>query len=162
MSELGQLREWKEYLDMLWWQQVYTGTDPGKPRCVVTLSSVQFSYSVMSNSLWPHGLQHARPPCPSPTPRACSKSYPSSRWCHPTISSSVVHFSFCLQSFPASGSFSMTLIMAFITPSNYLLTAWVSPSPALAGRLQGPWWQRIPSFQCSCFYCRYSMHMRNK
>ena len=56
-------------------------------------SSVQFSRSVVSDSLWPHGLQHARPPCPSPTPRACSNSCPLSQWCHPTISSSVVPFS---------------------------------------------------------------------
>ena len=62
----------------------------------------------MSNSLRPHGLQHARLPCPSPTPRACSNSYPWSRWCHPTISSSVIPFSSCLQSFPASGSFPMS------------------------------------------------------
>ena len=67
--------------------------------------SVQFSHSVVSNSLWPHGLQHARLPCPSPTPRPCSNSCPSSQWCHPTISSSVDPFSSCLQSFPASGSF---------------------------------------------------------
>ena len=67
--------------------------------------SVQFSHSVESNSLWPHGLQHARLPCPSPTPTVCSISCPSSRWCHLTISSSVVPFSSCLQSFPASGSF---------------------------------------------------------
>ena len=65
----------------------------------------QFSRSVMSNSLQPHRLQHTRLPCSSPTPRACSNSYPLSRWCHPTISSSVVPFSSCLQSFPASGSF---------------------------------------------------------
>ena len=58
-----------------------------------------------ANSLQPHGLQHARLPCPSPTPRACWNSCPSSWWCHPTISFSVVPFSFCLQSFPASGSF---------------------------------------------------------
>ena len=56
----------------------------------------------------PHGLQHARLPCPSPTPRACSNSCPLSRWCHPTISSSVIPFSPCLQSFPASGSFPMS------------------------------------------------------
>ena len=68
-------------------------------------TSVQFSYSVVSNSLWPHGLQNARLPCPLPTPRAYSNSCPSSWWCHPTISSSVIPFSFCLQSFPASGSF---------------------------------------------------------
>ena len=73
-------------------------------------SSVQFR-SVVSDSLWPHGLQHARLPCPSPTPRACSNLCPSSRWCHPTISSSVVTFS-CLQSFPASGSFPMSQFFA--------------------------------------------------
>ena len=70
--------------------------------------SVQFSHSVMSNSLQPHGLQQARPPCPSPTPRACSNPCPLSRWCHPTISSSVIPFSSSRQSFPASGSFPMS------------------------------------------------------
>ena len=70
-------------------------------------SLVQLSCSVMSNALWPHGLQHARLPCPSPTPGACSNSYTSSWWCHPTISSSVISFS-RLQSFPASGSFQMS------------------------------------------------------
>ena len=68
-------------------------------------SSVQFSCSVMSNSLQPHELQHARPPCPSPTPRVHSNSCPSSWWCHPAISSSVVPFSSCPQSLPASESF---------------------------------------------------------
>ena len=68
----------------------------------------QFSHSVVSNSLQPHGLQHARLPCPSPTPRTCSNSCPSSQWCHPAISCSVVPFSSCLQSFPASGSFPMS------------------------------------------------------
>ena len=67
--------------------------------------SVQFSDSVMSDSLQPHGLQHSRLPCPSPTPRACSNSCPSSQRCHPTISSSVIPFSSCLQFLPASGSF---------------------------------------------------------
>ena len=67
--------------------------------------SIQFSCSVVSHSLWPRGLQHTRPPCPSPTPGACSNSCPSSRWCHPTISSSVIPCSSCLPSFPASGSF---------------------------------------------------------
>ena len=65
----------------------------------------QFSLSVMSNSSQPHGLQHAKLPCPSPTPWACSNSCLWSRWCHPTISSSFVPFSSCPQSFPASGSF---------------------------------------------------------
>ena len=69
---------------------------------------IQFSRSVVSDSLWPHGLQHARLPCPSPTPRACSNSCPLSWWFYPTISSSVVPFSSCLQSFPASGSFPMS------------------------------------------------------
>ena len=72
------------------------------------LCSVEFSRSVASNSLWPHGLQHARLPCPSPTSRLCSNSCPLSQWCHPTISSSVIPFSSCLQSFPASGSFPMS------------------------------------------------------
>ena len=73
---------------------------------LIPLQSVShFSCSVMSNSLWPHGLQNARPPCPLPTAGACSDSCSLSRWCHPTISSSVVPFSSCPHSFPASGSF---------------------------------------------------------
>ena len=71
-------------------------------------SLFQYSHSVVSNSLCPHGLQHARLPCPSPTLRAYSNSHPSSQWCHPTISSSVVPFSSHLQSLPASGSFLMS------------------------------------------------------
>ena len=74
----------------------------------VTLVTLQFSLSVVSGSLWPHGLQSASLPCSSPTPEAYSNSCPLSRWCHPTISSSVVPFSSCLQSFPASGSFQMS------------------------------------------------------
>ena len=70
--------------------------------------SVQFSHSVVSDYLWSHGLQHARPPCPSPTPRVYSNSSPSSRWCHITISSSFVTFSSCLQSFPAPESFQIS------------------------------------------------------
>ena len=72
---------------------------------VLQAYSVQFSCSVMSNSLWPHESQHARPPCPSPTPRVYPNSCPSSQWCHSAISSSVVPFSSCPQSLPASGSF---------------------------------------------------------
>ena len=71
-------------------------------------SSVQFSRSVVSDSLRPHELQHARPPCPTPTPRAYPNSCPLSQWYHPAISSSVVPFSSCLQSFPASGSYQMS------------------------------------------------------
>ena len=78
----------------------------------ILFHSVQFSRSLVSNSLRFHGLQHARPPCPSPTPRACSNSRPLSWWCHPTISSSVVPFSSHLQSFPASGSFQMSQLFS--------------------------------------------------
>ena len=75
--------------------------------------SVQFSHSVMSDSLRPHELQHARPPCPSPTPGVHSNSCPSSRWCHPAISSSVVPFSSWPQSLPASESFPMSQLFAW-------------------------------------------------
>ena len=75
-------------------------------------SSVQFSRSVVSDSLQPHGLQHGRPPCPSSTPGLYSNSCPSSRRCHPAISSSVIPFSSCLQSFPASGSFQVSQFFA--------------------------------------------------
>ena len=75
-------------------------------------SSVQLSCSIVSDSSWPHGLQHARLPCLSPTPGAYSNSCPSSWWCHPTISSSVIPFSSHLQSFPASGSFQMSQFIA--------------------------------------------------
>ena len=77
------------------------------PLVFINPASVQFSHSVVSDSLWPHGLQHARPPCPSATPRAFSNSCPWSRWCHLSISSSVVLFLSCLKLFPASGSFTM-------------------------------------------------------
>ena len=77
--------------------------------CVyVYLSSIQFSHSVMSDSLWPHGPQHARPPCPSPTPRVYPNSCPLTWWFHPTISSSFIPFSSHLQSFPGSGFFQMS------------------------------------------------------
>ena len=83
------------------------GLIPGSVRKVI-LGLLFFSYLVMSNSLWPQGLQHARSPCPSLSPRACSNSCPVSQWCQPTISSSVTRFSSCPQSFPESGSFPMT------------------------------------------------------
>ena len=78
--------------------------------CIIILLLI--SCSVVSSSLWPYGLQHARLPCPSPTPEACSNSCPLSQWCHPSISSSVIPFSSCPQSFPASGSFSMWWLFA--------------------------------------------------
>ena len=78
-----------------------------------SLSSAQFSRSVMSDSLRPHESQHARPPCPSPAPKVYSNSCPSSWWCHPAISSSVFPFSCCPQSLPASGSFPMSQLFAW-------------------------------------------------
>ena len=80
--------------------------------CVCVILSVQLSCSVVSDSLQPHGLQHARLRCPSPTPGACSDSRPLSWWCHPIISSSVITFSSCLQLFPALGSFPMSQFFA--------------------------------------------------
>ena len=79
---------------------------------MISINSVEFSRSVVSNSLQPHELQHSRPPCPSPTPRVYPDSCPLSWWCHPTISSSVVPFSACPQSFPASRSFQMSHLFA--------------------------------------------------
>ena len=76
-------------------------------------SSVQFSRSVVSDSLWPHESQHARPPCPSPTPGVHRDSRPSSQWCHPAISSSVIPFSSCPQSLPASESFPMSQLFTW-------------------------------------------------
>ena len=97
-----------------------------------TLDSVQFSCSVVSNSLRPHGLQHARLPCPSPTTGACSNSCPSSRWCHPTISSSVNPFASSLHSFPTSGLFQC------LSSSHQVVKYWsfsfsISPSKEYSG-----------------------------
>ena len=83
---------------------MFSHTDPVR---YIKILINQFSYSVMYDSLRPHGMHHVRPPCPSPTPGACSNLCPSNWWCHPTISSSVVPFSSCLQSIPASVSFPM-------------------------------------------------------
>ena len=132
--------------------------------------SSQFSCSVVSNSLWPHGLQHIRPPCPSPTPRAYSNSCPLSRWCHPTISSSVVPFSSHLQSFPASGSFPMnqlftsggqSISVSFnISPSNEysglisFRMDWLdflAVQGTLKSLLQHHSWKAL-IFQCSAFF----------
>ena len=90
---------WKKNLYTFWAKNIYN---------ISINSIVQFSHSVVSNSLWSHGLQHARLSCLSPNPRACSNSCPLSQWCHPTISSCVIPFSSHLQSFPASRSFKMS------------------------------------------------------
>ena len=85
----------------------------------INISSVQFNHSVVSDFLQPHGWQHARVCCPSPPLRACSNSCPLSQWCHPTISFSIVPFSSCLQSFPASGSFPMSQFFSSGGQSNW-------------------------------------------
>ena len=90
----------------------------------------QFSCSVVCNSLWPHGLQHTRLPCPSPTPGACSNPCPLSHWCYPTISCSVVPFS-SLQSFPASGSFPIKSVLRIRWPKYYSFS--ISPSNEYSG-----------------------------
>ena len=93
---------------------LFTGLDTlskHEPQILIFIS-VQFSLSVMSDSLWPHGLQHTRLPCPPSTPGAYSNSCPSSQWCHPTILSFVVPVSSCLQSFPASVSFPVNQFFA--------------------------------------------------
>ena len=102
--------------------------------CFFYFSSVKFCRSVVSDSLWPYGLQHSRPPCPSPTPGVYPNSCPLSQWCHPTISSSVIPFSSCPQSFPASGSFPMSQFSASggqsigvsASASVILFTLWLS------------------------------------
>ena len=95
------------------------------PLCVL---SVQLSHSVISDPLWPHGLHHARPPCPSPHPGVYSSSYPLSWWCHPTISSSVIPFSSHIQAFPASGSLPLS---QFFTSGNQRIRASASASVLL-------------------------------
>ena len=104
------LKKWTIYPSMT--QEFHTEVfmpDRGKPQ----ISSVKFSHSVMSDSLQPHELQHARPPCPSPIPGVHADSRPLSLWCHPAISSSVVPFSSCPQSIPASESFPMSQLFTW-------------------------------------------------
>ena len=97
---------WKAHLQVLPFQYPFL-------TALLPCGSVWFSRSVVSDSLWPHESQHARPPCPSPTPGVHSNSRPSSWWCHPAISSSVVPFSPCPQSLPASESFPMSQLFAW-------------------------------------------------
>ena len=96
------------FVCLLCWVHLHIGGCHVQALSDISHVSVQFSHSVMSNSLCIHGLQHTRLPCPSPTPGAYSNSCPSSWWCQPIISSSVIPFSSHLQSFPASGSFQMS------------------------------------------------------
>ena len=97
----------------MWWLNLIMYTKSLALWLVLQFSSVQFSHSVVSNSFWPSESQHARPPCPSPTPRVYPNSCPSSQWCHPAISSSVVPFSSCPQSLPASGSSPMSQLFTW-------------------------------------------------
>ena len=139
--------------------------------------SVQFSLSVMSNSLQPYGLKHIRPPCPSPTPRVYSNSCPLSRWCHPTISSFVIPFSSRLQSFPASGSFQMSQFFASggqsigVSASASVLlvniqdwfplgwTGWISlQSKGLSGLFSNTTVQKHQFFLCSDFFILQLSH----
>ena len=101
----------RNYLKMNW---PNTASNNSKKFLDIFITSVQFSCSVVSDSLWPQssGLQNTRTHCPSPTPRVYSNSYPLSQWCNPTISSSVISFSSCPQSFPASGSFQLSQLFA--------------------------------------------------
>ena len=106
LTEAKNIKErWQEYTEKLY---IYK-----KKPSMFFFSSVQFSRSVVSDSLRPHELQHARPPCPSPTPGVHSNSCPSSRWCHPVISSSVIPFSSCPQSLPASESYPMSQLFTW-------------------------------------------------
>ena len=100
----------------------------------LSLIMLLFSHKDMSNCLCPHGLQRARLPCPSPSPRICSNSWPSSWWCDPTISSSVIPFSSGLQSFPASGSFPVSqLVLRIRWPKYWSLSFSISPSNEYSG-----------------------------
>ena len=96
-------------------------------------SSVQFSHSVVSDSLRPHESQNARPPCPSPPPWVYSDSFPSGQWCHPTMPSSVVPFSSCPQPFPASGSFSSESVLCLRRPKCWSFSFSISPSNEHSG-----------------------------
>ena len=137
----------------------------------------QFSRSVVSDSLWPHGPQHARPPCPSPTPGAYSDSCPLGRWCHPAISSSVVPFSSCPQSLPASGSFPMNQFFASggqsigvssstsVLPTNIQdwfplgLTGWISlQSKGLSRVFSNTTVSKVPILWCSAFFIAQLSH----
>ena len=108
----GSLGE-NEYMYMYSWILLLFTLNYHNIVCWLAISSVQFSRSVMSDSLQPHELQHTRPPCPSPTPGVHPNSCLSSQWCHPAISSSVIPFSPCPQSLPVSGSFTMSQLFTW-------------------------------------------------
>ena len=115
--------KWCVFCFFLWKKSLLIQSDAFPPSLLRCRGrSVQFSHSVLSDSLPPHGLQHARPPCPSPIPGVCSNSCPLSQWCHPTISSSVTLFSSCLQSFWHHGSFFFFIfILFYFLPLQYCI-----------------------------------------
>ena len=123
MEQIGSSSDYRSR-DVTWFTTSRKSRSQSNPS-VSCICSLQFSYLVVSNCLQPHGLQHARLPCPSPTPGACSNSCPLSRWCHPTISSSVIPFFSCLQSFPAPASFPMS---QFFASGGQSIGALASPS----------------------------------
>ena len=115
----------------------------------------QFSRSVVSDSLWPHELQHARPPCPWPSPGVHSNSCPSSQWCHPAISSSVVPSSSCLQSLPASESFRMSQLFAWGGQSTRVSALASFPSKKSQGWSPSQWtgWISLVLHDCKSLWC---------
>ena len=120
LSHLSPNCIWRSKTRICRWFQGFDHSDRDNNFSVLPMlvfRSVQFSHSVVSDSLWPHGLQHTRPPYSSPTPRVYSNSCPLSWWCHPTISSSLVPFSPCLQSLPARGSFQLSQFFSSISQS---------------------------------------------
>ena len=122
--------------------------------CVLPVLSTKllFSCSVMSNSLQPHGLQHARLPCPSPSPGVCSNLCPLSQWCHPTISSSVIPFSSCPQSLPASQSFSMSQLSTWGGQSTTVSASASFPPKKSLGWSPSEWtgWISLQSRELRC------------
>ena len=123
------------------WFTVKVSTNVHYAWTIVVLVTVQFSRSVMSDSLWLHELQHARPPCPSPTAGVYPNPCPLSQWCRPIIPSSVVPFSSCLQSFPASGSFQISPLHQVVKVLEFQLQhqsfQWIFRTDFLSDRLAG-------------------------
>ena len=146
LSHLSPNCIWRSKTRICRWFQGFDHSDKDNNFSVLPMlvfRSVQFSHSVVSNSLWPHGMQHTRPPYPSPTPRVYPNSCPLSCWCHPTIIFSVVPFSSCLQSFPASGSFPMSQLFAWGGQKYWSFNFNISPSNEHSGLI---------SFRIDWFY----------
>ena len=169
---------WKHWVIIIyyWLKQDCIAGETDVSRHINVISSVQFSCSVVSDSLWLHGLQHARPLCPSPTPKAYSNSCLLSWWCHPTILSSVVPFSSCLQSFPASGSFQMSQLftsdghsfgvsaLTSVLPMSIQgcfhlgWTGWTSLQSKRLSRLLQHHSSKASTLQCSAFFIVQQSH----